>query len=195
MPKATLWDVWPPLLPKSCPAVKKIALVRCEDINISQSFMRNKFRLKNWMHKRHLTQPNKGPFHYREPRKMFWRVVRGMLPYKTAKGMAALNRMKVFEGVPPPFDKMKRAVCPPALRILRLAPGRKFCRLGDLATDIGWKHEKTVKVLEKKRKDKAVKHFKRKSQLKKIHKAATKIVDKIIPAIKYGDPNIKVGSL
>ncbi len=32
---------------------------------------------------------------------------------------------KVFEGIPPPYDKQRRMVIPKALRVLRLKPGRK----------------------------------------------------------------------
>lgn len=49
----------------------------------------------------------------------------GMLPHKTARGQAALDRLKVFEGVPPPYDKKKRQVVPSAMRSLRLNPRRK----------------------------------------------------------------------
>ena len=49
----------------------------------------------------------------------------GMIPHKTKKGMEALNRLKVFEGIPPEFQKTKRMVVPAALRVLRLKPGRK----------------------------------------------------------------------
>ena len=37
---------------------------------------------------------------------MFWRVVRGMLPHKLKRGAAAMDRLKVFEGIPPPYDKV-----------------------------------------------------------------------------------------
>lgn len=50
-----------------------------------------------------------------------------MVPHKTARGAAALERLKLFEGVPPPYDKKKRMVVPEALRVLRLKPGRKYC--------------------------------------------------------------------
>jgi large subunit ribosomal protein L13Ae len=50
-----------------------------------------------------------------------------MTPHKTARGAAALERLKLFEGVPPPYDKKKRMVVPEALRVLRLKPGRKYC--------------------------------------------------------------------
>jgi large subunit ribosomal protein L13Ae len=48
-----------------------------------------------------------------------------MIPHKTKRGAEALNRLKVFEGIPAPYDKKKRMVVPCALRVLRLKPGRK----------------------------------------------------------------------
>lgn len=50
-----------------------------------------------------------------------------MTPHKTARGAAALERLKLFEGIPPPYDRKKRVVVPEALRVLRLKPGRKYC--------------------------------------------------------------------
>src|SRR5688500_5221048 len=50
-----------------------------------------------------------------------------MIPHKTARGAAAIERIKLFEGVPPPYDRKKRMVVPEALRVLRLKPGRKYC--------------------------------------------------------------------
>ena len=43
-----------------------------------------------------------------------------MIPHKTKRGAAALARMKVFEGVPPPYDKVKRMVIPDALKFVPL---------------------------------------------------------------------------
>lgn len=67
-----------------------------------------------------------------------------MIPHKTARGAAALERLKVFEGVPPPYDKKKRVVVPQALRILRLRPGRKYCTVGRLSHEVGWKYQDVV---------------------------------------------------
>ena len=39
-----------------------------------------------------------------------------MIPHKTKRGAAALARLKAYEGVPPPYDKMKRMVIPDALK-------------------------------------------------------------------------------
>jgi large subunit ribosomal protein L13Ae len=60
-----------------------------------------------------------------------------MTPHKTARGAAALDRLKLFEGVPPPYDRKKRMVVPEALRVLRLKPGRKYCtvKVENLPTD------------------------------------------------------------
>merc|ERR1712072_980274 len=85
----------------------------------------------------------------------FWRCVRGMVPHKTARGAAALERLKTYEGVPHPFDRKKRMVVPAALKVLRLKPERKFCRLGDLSSQFGWKHDKLIARLESARKVKS----------------------------------------
>ncbi len=59
-----------------------------------------------------------------------------MVPHKTPRGAAALERLRCFEGVPPPFDKVKRLVVPDALQVLRLQHGHRFCRLGALAQSV-----------------------------------------------------------
>ena len=89
---------------------------------------RSQLRYHNFLHKRHIVNPKKsGPFHHRAPSKILYRAIRGMVPHKTARGAAALERLKLFEGVPPPYDRKKRMVVPEALRVLRLKPGRKYC--------------------------------------------------------------------
>lgn len=78
-----------------------------------------------FLRKRCNVKPSRGPFHFRAPSKIFWRTVRGMVPHKTKRGAEALKRLKVFEGIPPPYDKQRRMVVPSALRVLRLKPGRR----------------------------------------------------------------------
>ena len=85
-----------------------------------------------------------GPFHFRAPSRIFYKAVRGMIPHKTARGAAALQRLKVFEGVPPPYDLQKKMVVPQALRVLRLQPGRKYCLVGRLSHENGWKYKDVV---------------------------------------------------
>merc|ERR1712113_1245296 len=66
-----------------------------------------------------------------------------------------MKRLQTFEGVPPPYDKKKRMVVPSALKVLRPKPGRKFCSLGRLSHDVGWKYQDVIETLEAKRKVKA----------------------------------------
>ena len=77
------------------------------------------------------------------------------IPHKTKRGAAALSRLRDFEGVPPPYDRNKRMVIPDALKVLRLQPGHKYCLLGRLSKEFGWKNYDTITKLEGKRKEKA----------------------------------------
>merc|ERR1711998_704709 len=103
---------------------QKVMVVRSEDIVISGSFIRNKLKLLMKRNKRMNPNPKKGPFHHRSPADMFARVVRGMIPHKLYRGSAPFQRVKCLEGVPEPFDQVKRMVVPDALRVTRLRPGR-----------------------------------------------------------------------
>lgn len=40
------------------------------------------------------------------PIPLFFLLNPGMLPHKTKRGQAALERLKVFDGIPPPYDKV-----------------------------------------------------------------------------------------
>ncbi|VVB14364.1 unnamed protein product [Arabis nemorensis] len=63
------------------------------------------------------------------------------IPHRTKRGVAALARLKIYEGVPSPYDKVKRMVIldtlnfpvwfrPDALKVLRLQSGHKFLLIG-----------------------------------------------------------------
>ena len=144
-----------------------VVVVRTEEINVSGSLFRNKLKWAEYSRKHHNTNPKRGPFHFRAPGRMFYRVVKGMLPHKNARGEHALNRLKVFEGVPAPYDKMKRMVVPDALRVTRLKPGRKFCVLGDIAHNAGWKHKDLISRMEDKRKALSAAYYAKKVEAQK----------------------------
>jgi large subunit ribosomal protein L13Ae len=151
-----------------------VVLVRCEEMNISGSLFRNQVKFHRFLRKRMLTNPQKGPIHYRSPSRIFWRTVRGMVPHKTTRGVEALARMKVFDGVPHPYDKVKKMVVPEALRNLRLRPGRKFCRLGDLAAKCGWTYGEVVADLERARKVRGNAYYAKKKQVARLTTIANK---------------------
>jgi len=151
---------------------QKVVVVRCEEIQISGSLFRNQLIFSKFLQHRGNTNPKRGPIHYRSPARILWRTIRGMMPHKKERGQASLERLKVFEGVPHPYDKMKRVVVPAALRVLRLKPGRKFCRLGDLASSVGWAHNGLISKLESKRLTRSSAYYLRKKQLAVIKKKA-----------------------
>ena len=159
---------------------QRIVVVRCEEINITGRFIRNKNKFMYFLQKRMNTNPKRGPIHFRAPSMLLWRAVRGMLPHKSVRGQLALNRLKVLDGCPPPFDKVKRMVVPDALRVVRLAPGRKFTTLKDLCAEVGWKYSNVIEKLEAKRKVRAAAWYAKKKALLKLKKqAATNVAAKV----------------
>jgi large subunit ribosomal protein L13Ae len=80
------------------------------------------------------------------------------------RGAAAFERFKAYEGIPAPYDKVKRAVVPEALKVLRLGEGHRFCVLGDFCEQIGWKHGAIVKELEAKRQTAASEYWAQKKE-------------------------------
>jgi len=170
---------------------QRIVIVRAEEANISGSLFRNQIKWYWYLKKRMNTNPRKGPYHYRSPARIIWRVIRGMLPHKTECGQAALGRIKVYEGIPHPFDKLKRVVIPQALRNLRLKPGRKYCRLGDLASRVGWSHNDLVKRLEESRKVRSAAFYTAKKAIAKLRTKAIANTSAALTAVeqplaKYG---------
>eukprot|EP01025_Chloroclados_australasicus_P033638 TRINITY_DN3434_c0_g1_i1.p2 TRINITY_DN3434_c0_g1~~TRINITY_DN3434_c0_g1_i1.p2 ORF type:complete len:203 (-),score=15.81 TRINITY_DN3434_c0_g1_i1:257-826(-) len=154
-----------------------IVCVRCEEITLSGGIVRQKMKFHRFLRKRTLTQPAQGPFHYRAPARILWRTIRGMLPHKTKRGAAALDRLKCFEGVPAPYNKMKRVVVPAAVKVLRLQHGHKFCKLHQLSTAVGWKHHEAVKELEAKRKVESQEFYQEKKRLAQLRAKAIEQVE------------------
>jgi len=170
----------------------KVVVLRAELINMSGNFYRNKLKYLAFLRRRCNVNPARGPFHYRSPSEIFKRTVRGMIPHKTPRGKDALKRMKVFEGIPPPYDKKKRVVIPQAMRIMCLKPGRKYCYLGRLSQEVGWKYASVVHTLENKRRMKnAIREKTRKIKRKLTREATQKIgkqavnVNKVIKQYGY----------
>jgi len=159
---------------------QRVTVVRCENINISGSFYRNKLKYLEFLNKRCNINPQRGPFHFRAPSKIFLRTVRGMIPHKTKRGKESLERLKCYEGVPAPYDKMKRVVVPSALRVLKLKPRRAFCELSRISHEVGWKYQDVIATLEQKRKVKSKLFYNKKQRESKLRKqAAMKLAPKI----------------
>merc|ERR1712142_740217 len=128
----------------------KVVLVRCEGLLISGNFYRNKLKYLDFLKKRTRTNPKKGPFHFRAPSKMTWRVIRGMLPHKLKRGAEALDCMKV----------------------VKLKPHRKYAPISRLAHEVGWKYKGIIDAMEVKRKAKSAQYFQAKQKKAAVRKQA-----------------------
>lgn len=132
----------------------------------------------SFLRKRCNVNPARGPFHFRAPSKILWKTVRGMIPHKTQRGKDALRRLKIYEGCPPPYDRRKRVVVPGAMRVMCLKPGRKYCHVGRLSHEVGWKYKAVVHTLENKRRVRAILEVQKRDKLKKLTKQAGQTVTK-----------------
>ncbi|CAN1334569.1 60S ribosomal protein L13a-2 [Linum perenne] len=110
---------------------QKVVVVRCEEICMSGGLVRQKMKYMRFLRKRMNTKPSHGPIHFRAPSKILWRTIRGMIPHKTKRGEAALARLKAYEGVPPPYDKVKRMVIPDALKGFEVAEWTQVLLVGE----------------------------------------------------------------
>merc|ERR1712146_662358 len=82
----------------------------------------------------------------------------------SARGKAALARLKVFDGIPAPYSTKKRMVVPQALKVLRIKAHRNSCELGELASHVGWTKRDVVETLEAKRKERSAKYYESKQK-------------------------------
>lgn len=105
-----------------------------------------------------------------------------MMAYKTARGQAAMARLKVFEGVPPQYQKVKKMAVSDALKVLRLKPGRNWCRLGDVAAQVGWSGKTVLAKYEAERKERSLGWFRQKKEALQLRSKAEATVDASLPA-------------
>ena len=78
---------------------------------------------------------------------------------------------------------------PDALRVTRLKPSRKFTVLGELSSEVGWKHKELIARLESKRKVRSEAYYQRKKEGAKMLTQAKKEVDlsAVMPVLaQYG---------
>jgi len=99
---------------------------------------------KEWAHKKYkqridrssISNPRRmGPKYPRRPDDIFRRTVRGMLPYKKAKGREAFKRLRAYVGVPKEYKEAELTQIPEAKR----SPIRKGVKLGEISRLLGAK--------------------------------------------------------
>mmetsp|Transcript_80631 Transcript_80631/g.98771 ORF Transcript_80631/g.98771 Transcript_80631/m.98771 type:complete len:212 (-) Transcript_80631:23-658(-) len=130
----------------------KVIILRSELIVIAGHLIRNRLKMKSFRRTRMNTNPRKGPFHYSQPSRMLYRVIRGMIPHKTPRGKACMRLLRTYDGIPPRFMHIKKLKVIPAYRHIKLDPSRPYTKLGNLMSHFGWKHAGLIKQLSDKRK-------------------------------------------
>ena len=131
---------------------EEITIINAEKIIISGNKDYIYARYKQRVDRASISNPRDlGPKYPRRPDDIFRRTVRGMIPYKTAKGAAAMGRLKCFDGCPVSANAMKKMVIPDALKAVKLGSRAKFCCLGNVAKDCGWTQQELIDELEEKR--------------------------------------------
>jgi len=81
--------------------------------------------------------PERGPFHYRRPDRYLRKSIRGMLPFKQAKGKSAYKRLKAYMGIPIEFKDQPMITFEEASSADLKGP---YLTLGELAKEIGWRN-------------------------------------------------------
>jgi large subunit ribosomal protein L13 len=81
--------------------------------------------------------PERGPFHYRRPDRYLRKSIRGMLPFKQAKGKSAYKRLKAYMGIPVEFKDQPMITFEEASSADLKGP---YLTLGELAKEIGWRN-------------------------------------------------------
>lgn len=110
-----------------------ITVVNAEKVAVSGNKKSRVREVKEFLEVGH---PKKGPFHYRRPDRIVRRTVRGMLPYRKAKGKEAYKRLKVFIGTPEELKDRKTESLAEAHTEKLACP---YFTIGELAKEIGWK--------------------------------------------------------
>ncbi|KAK6089690.1 hypothetical protein P3W45_001332 [Vairimorpha bombi] len=125
----------------------KVTVLCTERAILTGPLDRSIAKFKSFMNKRCRVNPRKGPYHHILPSMRYYRIIRGMIPYKMYKGREAMKNLEVHEGIPAEFENSERVKFPECLLKYCNKPGKKFALLGDLLVKFGWKHAKIVKEL------------------------------------------------
>ncbi len=110
----------------------EIVIVNAERVVISGSKERT---FKDYKVKKDRGSKEQGPFFPKMPDRIVKRTIRGMLPYKQAKGRDAFSRLKVYLSIPEEYETAERGKVESA-SAERLS--RKYVTVGKVSEKLGW---------------------------------------------------------
>ena len=112
----------------------KVDIINCEECVISG---KKQAIMEIYIRKLHRKAPTKAPYFYRRPDAMVKRTIRGMLPFKRARGRDAYKNIKCHIGVPDNLMHQK------ALKIEGAGTSKiqstDYMRIKDICKAVGWK--------------------------------------------------------
>ena len=111
---------------------REIVIVNAERVVISGT---KEKLFKEYKKRRDRGSREKGPFYPKMPDRIVKRTIRGMLPYKQAKGREALARLKVYLGIPEEYKTVERQKVANA-GAERLS--RVYVTVGEVSEKLGW---------------------------------------------------------
>ncbi|MHA1607729.1 MAG: 50S ribosomal protein L13 [Candidatus Freyarchaeota archaeon] len=114
---------------------ERVVIVNAEKAVVTGNPKSTINKYKSRLQIRTLTAPWKGPIHYRRPDLLVRRTIRGMLPWKKARGRSAYRRLRVYIGVPEELSNAELQTIPEAHVSKTKA---KFIRVEDISREIGW---------------------------------------------------------
>jgi large subunit ribosomal protein L13 len=92
---------------------------------------------RKWMRQRGLSNPKKGPYHFRRPDDLVRLTVRWMLPFDKPKGQKAYRRLRVYVGVPSHLSGKKFQTIDEAS--FEKLSTRRLVRIGEVSEYLGAK--------------------------------------------------------
>lgn len=113
---------------------EEVKIINCDKMYITG----DKHYLFDETHRRRVQGTwSKGPFYFRIADRFVRRIVRGMIPYKTARGKEAYGRVMCYVGVPEPLKNVKALTLEYAS--IRKVPNLKYTTVGELSKHMGAK--------------------------------------------------------
>ena len=109
-----------------------VKIINCEQMYITGG----KDFLKQEVHRRRVQGTwSKGPFYFRRPDRFVRRIVRGMLPHKTSRGITAYRKVMCYIGSPKELAQHKAITMDNAH--IRKVPNLRYTSVGDLCKHMG----------------------------------------------------------
>ncbi|MBI3190435.1 50S ribosomal protein L13 [archaeon] len=109
---------------------EEVSIVNAEQVIITGD--PNKI-VNKYLKMRKIGSPQHGPFYPKKPDAILRRAIRGMMPYKTSRGRAAMKKLRIYVGIP---EELKdKDIDNVAIKPVK----SNYTRLSDVSRTMGWR--------------------------------------------------------